>query len=278
MIVDSSIYEEQINKRLIRVLNNPELYSYCLKAYTQSNITTGFENPEAVAKLVLDGLSQSTLLLEKEKMIWKEIGGLVVKGEALRDHVDTIVFNRVEKMYEQIGQYILDKGKAADYGAGWGDFLRFVRRKKPNIDIEGWDIVSDDTEGDVEPYDGNRIPRDDQYYDQVWQTTVLHHFDDPITGVKEIARIAKKRIILLETLPLGWLDDKEKDYDLTFVADYYYRLLLKSNEPVPGSYHSKDEWVQLFEKEGWKCINSEIFGNDIDFAEFSHVRIVLERA
>ncbi len=274
---EKSVYENEINERLKRVLNDPELYSYCLKAYINANQKTGFEKPEETAEFVLKTLAGELSLIEKEKLIWEILGGYVVHGIVFRDYLPVMIQNRVNKMYSQIGAYILDSGVAADYGAGLGDFMRKVKKEKPNLMIEGWDIGNDDAKGDVNIYDGKHIPRDNQYYDQVWQTTVLHHFSNPIDGVKEMARLAKKRIILLETLPLGWLGDKEKDFDVTFVADYYYRLLFKSGEPVPGSYRTKDEWIKFFENEGWRCVNSEVFGNDIDFAEFSHVRIVLEK-
>lgn len=277
MKINKNTYEEEINQRLKRVLNDPELYPYCSKAYINANKKTGFEKSEEVGEFVLQILSGESSLTEKENLIWQKLKDYAVHGLPLKDQVKSIIQKRVQTMYSQIGDYILDTGTAADFGAGLGDFLRLVREKKPNLEIEGWDIGTDDAVGDVHVYDGIRIPREDKSYDQVWQTTVLHHFSDPVDGVKEISRLAKKRIILLETLPLGWFEDVSKDFDLTFVADYYYRLLFQSGEPVPGSYHTTDEWIKLFEEEGWKCINSEVFNNDIDFAEFSHTRIVLEQ-
>ncbi len=272
-----NIYEEEINERLIRILNDPEMVQYCLKAYTNANKKTGFEKPEEAAELVIKLLAGNSSLIEKENLIWETIKEYAVRGVPFGEYYKTMISNRVEKMYSQIGEYIFDSGKAADFGAGLGGFMRLVKNNKPNLEIEGWDIGGDDTQGDVKVYDGTHVPRDDGYYDLVWQTTVLHHFDEPLDGVREISRLASKRIILLETLPLGWLENKKQDYDITFVADYYYRLLFKSGEPVPGSYRSKDEWIDLFGQKGWKCIDSEIFGSDIDFAEFSHVRIVLEK-
>jgi len=276
-MTNQKVYEDNMNKRLIEVLTNQELYGYCLNAYTESNKRTGFQKPKEAAEFVLKILASGSTLIDKENLIWETLGKHIVKGVTLADYAKTIIEKRVQTMYSQIGDYILDYGKAADFGAGLGDFLRLVRREKPSLLIEGWDINDDDKNNDVNTYDGNHIPREDGYYDQVWQTTVLHHFDDPVKGIKEMSRIAKTRITILETLPFGLLEDKHKDLDITFVADYYYRLLLKSAEPVPGSYKTEEEWINLFGNEGWKRINSEVFKKDVDFAEFSHVRIVFEK-
>lgn len=270
-------YENTINDRLIKVLKNKEMYRYCLDAYTQSNKRTGFEKPAEAAEFVLKILARELPLREKEYLIWETLGNYIVHGAKLSDYQKLIIKKRVKTIYDQIGAYIFDKGKAVDFGAGLGDFLRLVREMKPNLQIEGWDIHDDDKNEDVKVYDGKHIPRTNGYYDQAWETTVLHHFDDPTKGVKEMSRISKKRIIILETLPLSLTKDKKKNLDITFVADYYYRLLLKSSEPVPGSYKSEEEWIKLFENYGWNKIDSKIFNKDVDFAEFNHIRIVFEK-
>jgi len=201
-----------------------------------------------------------------------------VNGKSFEAHVAGLVAERRKIMFEQISSYMLPTGKTADYGAGNGEFMRLVASKFPELEMEGWDIVTDDPDGQVQSYDGKHIPREDGYYSQIYATTVLHHVEDPKSGAKEIVRLSSKRIILIETIAGDRTGDRTKDWNITFVADYFWRLAHKSSEPVPGSYLTVLEWIELFVKElGCQLFTFADFGNDQKTMTEKHVLLVFEK-
>ncbi|MFA6006828.1 MAG: methyltransferase domain-containing protein [Candidatus Paceibacterota bacterium] len=271
-------YEKNIGSRLISVLMNEELAPYCLNTYINSFSGMGVDNPEQHAQKTNELLSQDKPLREREREIWEYLKTLSVHYTPFESYVAGLVNERRDIMFKQVAPNLLIEGKTLDFGAGNGEFMRQVHASFPKLDIEGWDVVSDDSKGQVQVYDGKVVPRDDKFYDQAYATTVLHHTADPFAGAEEMARLTKERLILIETIPGEHTGDRKKDWDITFVADYFWRLIHRSTEPVPGSYLTAEEWQKLFtERLGFKLKHFENLGQDQKTITVKHILAVFER-
>lgn len=271
-------YEQKIAERLTFVLSNNELYPYCLDAYSSAFGGMGLSDSKVHAEKILSILKGGGTLREREKNIWDYLRKLSVGKIYFEQHIDNLIVERRKIMLDQISPYVIPKGKIADYGAGGGGFMRLVALKFPELEIDGWDIVTDDPNHQVKTYDGKKIPCADGFYSQVYATTVLHHLEDPKVGAKEIARLSSKRIILIETIAGVRTKDRVKDWNITFVADYFWRFIHKSSEPVPGSYLTVFEWIELFVKElGCNLTAFKDFGNDQKTMTEKHVLFVFEK-
>ena len=271
-------YEQKIGDRLTFVLSDRELYPYCLEAYSIALGGMGLSNAKFHAEKTLALLNSDKPLRERERGIWDYLRTLSVNEKNFEDHSMDLIADRRQIMFNQISSYVLAEGKTADYGAGNGEFMRLVASKFPRLEIEGWDIVTDDPEKKVQSYDGKSIPRENGNYDQVYATTVLHHLEDPRKGAREITRLSNRRIILIETIAGVRTGDRMKDWNITFVADYFWRIAHKSSEPVPGSYLTVFEWIELFVEElGCKLLAFQDFGNDQKTMTEKHVLFVFEK-
>ncbi len=211
-------YEQKIGERLNSVLSDTELYPYCVDAYTTALQGVGLTDAKTHAEKVLGILKSEKPLREREAEVWNYFRTLSVNGIILEEHMASLVADRRRIMLEQISPYLLHEGKTADYGAGNGEFMRLVASKFPKLEIEGWDIVTDDSKKQVQTYDGKHIPRDDGSYAQVYATTVLHHTRDSKAGAREIARLSNNRIILIETIAGDRTGDRTKDWNIAKVG------------------------------------------------------------
>lgn len=271
-------YEKIIENRLNSVLSDPELFPYCLEAYAAALAGMGLSNPKVSARKVMDFLNSHKTLIEREKDVWNYFKTLSVDRKSFEEHVASLISDRRKTMLEQINPFLLPEGKAADFGAGNGEFMCLVSSQFPKLTIDGWDVVTDDPKGNVQTYDGMRIPRNDGFYNQVYATTVLHHLENPKVGAKEIVRVSNKRIILIETIAGTRTGDRAKDWNITFAVDYFWRLIHKSSEPVPGSYLTVFEWIELFVQQlGCTLSVFRDFGSDQKTMTEKHVLFVFEK-
>jgi SAM-dependent methyltransferase len=267
------MHEKYINERLMFVLGIPELRELSLEAYATAFEGMGF--PAECAGEVLKVLEGNDSLEVKEAKAWELLAAL---NPDAKGHIGTLAAERRNIMLDQIGPWLPeDSVLVVDYGAGNGAFMRLVANRYPQARVEGWDVVGDDEVGDVKVYDGERVPRGDRHYDLAYATTVLHHMEDPIQGARELVRLAKRRIILIETIPGNRTGKRDKDWNVTFVVDCMWRLLHRSSEPVPGSYRTVSEWADLFCRLGVRdvlCV--ENLGHDQKTMTEQHALLVFE--
>ena len=108
-----------------------------------------------------------------------------------------LVFNRrVQKLATAIAERLPQKSRVLDVGCGSGDLAALVMKMRPDVRIEGIDVlVRPSTAILVTEYDGHHIPFADDYFDAAMVIDVLHHTDNPEAVLAEIARIAPQVII-----------------------------------------------------------------------------------
>jgi ubiquinone/menaquinone biosynthesis C-methylase UbiE len=131
-----------------------------------------------------------------------------------------------------------------DVGAGDGWLARQIAQQRPDIHIEGIDIlVRRDAYIPVSAFDGETIPHPDRSFDAVLFVDVLHHTLKPAGLVREALRVSNRQVVIkdhtcessLDALTLKLMDR---------VANQRYSVAL------PFNYMSRAQWLVLFEQVG----------------------------
>lgn len=167
--------------------------------------------------------------------------------------LEPVVFNYeleqfiYEDDYEWFKKYkeIVSSGKVLKVGYGLGYSSYFMKRYNPEItsvDItrNKHAIFSDD----VRIYSGEKLPFKDKEFDTVVCTYTLHHIERNEEMLKELARVAKKNIVIIE-----------ETYDTLFqkidLVVNCWRTNRGAGQKVAihwQSYFSRDAIKQLFKK------------------------------
>lgn len=111
-------------------------------------------------------------------------------------HNKLVFTRRVQKLAKAIAERLPQGARVLDVGCGSGDLAALVMELRPDVRIEGIDVlVRPGTAITVTEYDGYHIPFADNAFDAAMVIDVLHHTDDPEKVLAEIARIAPQVII-----------------------------------------------------------------------------------
>lgn len=106
-------------------------------------------------------------------------------------HGKLIFGRRVRTLATAIADRLPRGARVLDVGCGSGDLAAMIMRLRPDISIEGIDVlVRPGTAIPVQAYDGAHIPFGDDAFDAAMVIDVLHHTDDPEAVLAEIARVA----------------------------------------------------------------------------------------
>ncbi len=151
-----------------------------------------------------------------------------------------LVFNRrIRRLATAIADRLPRDARVLDVGCGSGDLALLVMQMRPDVTIEGIDVlVRPDTAIPVHAYDGASIPFGDNAFDAAMVIDVLHHTDDPAAVLAEIARVAPQVVIkdhLRDGLAAG---PTLRFMDWVGNAAHGVRL--------PYNYLSRREWQQIW--------------------------------
>lgn len=122
-------------------------------------------------------------------------------------HGRLIFRRRVEALAEALAAAIpAGPGRVLDLGCGDGQVAVALMRRRPELTIEGVDVlIRPVTHIPVTRYDGAILPFGDGSFDHVTIVDVLHHTDDPAAVLAEAARVAAGSVVIKDHLREGWL-------------------------------------------------------------------------
>lgn len=157
---------------------------------------------------------------------------------------DKLVFGRrIRTLARVIAERLPADARVLDVGCGSGDLALLLMRLRPDVTIEGIDVlVRPDTAITVHEYDGRHIPFGDDAFNAAIVVDVLHHTDDPAAVMAEIARVAPVVVIkdhlrdgVAANLTLSFMD---------WVGNAAHGVRL------PYNYLSQKEWTGIWRNLG----------------------------
>jgi SAM-dependent methyltransferase len=149
---------------------------------------------------------------------------------------------RVYVLSRQLAKAIPSRGTVLDIGCGDGQIAMALMRLRPDLRVEGVDIVPRPrTLIPVVQYDGVTLPFADRSVDYVTIVDVLHHTTDPTVVLREASRVARQGVIVKDHLREGFLANAT----LMFM-DWFGNL--GDGVPMPYNFLNRTEWQGAFFK------------------------------
>jgi SAM-dependent methyltransferase len=158
-------------------------------------------------------------------------------------HGKLVFGRRIRRLAAAVVDRLPANARVLDVGCGSGDLAALIMRLRPDVAIEGIDVlVRPDTAIVVHAYDGARIPFPDKSFDAAIVIDVLHHTDDPQSVLAEIARVAPI-VIIKDHLRDGLLANSTLRF-MDWVGNAAHGVRL------PYNYLSRREWIRIWQDLG----------------------------
>lgn len=154
---------------------------------------------------------------------------------------DKYVFNRrIQVLAKQLAAVIPNNARVLDVGCGDGSVARLVMEARPDVRIEGIDVlIRPTTHIPVTQFDGNSIPFPDRSLDAVMFVDVLHHTEDPRVLLSEARRVARSAVILKDHCRDGVLANSTLKF-MDWVGNARHGVVL------PYNYWPEARWREAF--------------------------------
>ncbi|GMM93514.1 class I SAM-dependent methyltransferase [Qipengyuania sp. MTN3-11] len=155
-------------------------------------------------------------------------------------HEYLVFRRRVRVLAESLARLIPANARVLDVGCGSGDIAAAIMQIRPDIAIEGVDVlVRDDTAIPVRAFDGYSIDAEDEAFDVAMMVDVLHHTDEPARILAEAARVAKYGVVVKDHFRDGFLAGPTLRFmDWVGNASHGVRL--------PYNYLAREEWQTIW--------------------------------
>jgi SAM-dependent methyltransferase len=159
-------------------------------------------------------------------------------------HANLVFQRRIRVLSRHIAPLLPREASVLDVGCGDGLLGRTIRNARPDVTLTGLDVlVRPTTHIPVQEFDGRSIPMGNRSVDVVLLVDVLHHADDPLSLLAEIARVARKAIIIKDHVQAGWVDRQTlRIMDWTGNASHGVAL--------PYNYWTAGEWTLALQRIG----------------------------
>lgn len=158
---------------------------------------------------------------------------------------EALVFGRrVEVLARELAAQLPRDARVLDIGCGSGDIAAAVMARRPDVRIEGVDVlVRPNTRLPVTAYDGARLPHPDRSFDVAMMVDVLHHTDDPAAVLAEARRVSRQGVLIKDHFRDGLLAGPTLRFmDWVGNAPHGVRL--------PYNYLSGEEWRSIWTRLG----------------------------
>lgn len=145
--------------------------------------------------------------------------------------------------------YLKDKEKMLDFGCGDLGLSLEISRHLKKVTIQGLDVIPLKNNLPANKrlsflrYDGKKIPFDDNSFDTVIAFYVLHHCTNPSAAIRECARVARKRVLVVESVPYG-------NFEIPFMKffDWFFNIIKLDMTPLPYKFYTLSKWKRLFKR------------------------------
>jgi SAM-dependent methyltransferase len=162
------------------------------------------------------------------------------KSFMLSDRNSPFFRRRAYVLSRALATAVPGRGTVLDLGCGDGQIAFSLMRLRPDLKIEGVDIVPrNKTLIPVRQYDGVTLPYEDKSFDFVTIVDVLHHTTDPVPVLREACRVARQGVVIKDHLREGILAQATLS-----VMDWFGNF--GDGVPMPYNFLSRAEWQAAF--------------------------------
>lgn len=151
---------------------------------------------------------------------------------------------RVRRLASLLAEKLPREIRVLDVGAGSGELARAVMQLRPDLTIEGIDVlVRPETRIPVRSFDGKTINEPDNSWDLCLLIDVLHHCEDPEGVIREASRVARTGVIIKDHVADSSIDHTTLRF-MDWVGNRGHGVVL------PYNYLSSQQWRDLFARLG----------------------------
>lgn len=159
-----------------------------------------------------------------------------------------------------------------DVGAGDG-LLASTLRDRMQLNVRAVDIEARSLGNlQVEVYDGKTLPLDDQSVDYAMCVAVLHHCDDPVAVLREIRRVTRKRLLLVEDL-----FDSATDR-LCVIGFHHYLRFVEKMPFNRNGFASTGRWRERLFEAGFRLSRTIVLGKAVRWFPVMNTLMICEPA
>jgi len=285
---------QKMQRRILAAVNDRELRQQVRNDYLYTLKKNGVKKSEAenIVDTILREFESKKPLRTVEKIIHQFLKSkYITRKDGKRVHfLDTvrkIREGRASKILQQIDKYLEEiTGQIIDFGAGDGRLAQKIHDELEK-NIIGVEVTEYEVPvGRTVPiimFNGRKVDAKPNTFDAALCISVLHHDPDNAKALKELHRIVKGRVIIIETVPEG-NSPKEiaRDKERVFMNDYFsnriiHGALCDADIPVPGTFETPKGWIARLKKAGYKVIASKDLGYDQPTIPERHHLLVAEK-
>lgn len=165
-----------------------------------------------------------------------------------------------------LAPYFDKRESVLDFGCGDLSLARELKKFNKNLLITGVDVANLRGKRYKNPityvqYKGDTLPFKNNSFDTVLAFYVFHHCDDLQTSFEECLRVARKRIIVVESIPRT-----EWEVPIMKLLDYAFNMWKKERISPPNKF-LRITRVKKTAKKYNATVKTQTFGNPLIFGK-----------